>query len=294
VYDPFCLSARLLADRLGVPAVQTHATYAFTEAALRAPAFRRIVAWVAAAPPSPEFDAASRDLADRFRVEPPRMRDVFLHAAAFNVVFMPRAFHPGAEAFDDRWVFVGPSIGPRHHDEHGGPPEGLDGAPLLFVSLGTVFNDRAPFFRACLEAFRETEWRVLLAVGATVDLDALGTVPPNATVRRYVPQIEVLGRARVFVSHGGMNSTMESIVAGVPLVVVPQQPEQGVTADRVTELGLGTHLEPEQVTAASLAAAVARVTGDAGIAARVDAMRAAAVSAGGPVRAAGAILRRVR
>lgn len=87
---------------------------------------------------------------------------------------------------------------------------------------------------------------------------------------------------------------MESIVAEVPLVVVPQQPEQGVTAERVTELGLGTHLDPEQVTASSLAEVVSLVAADDEVRFRLAGMRQAAAEAGGPQRAAEEILAHVR
>lgn len=101
--------------------------------------------------------------------------------------------------------------------------------------------------------------------------------------------------ARLLADRPGVPAVQShATLVGVPLVVVPQQPEQGVTADRVTELGLGTHLEPDDVTAGSLAQAVSRVAGDAGVASRVVAMREQALSAGGPVRAADAILRHIR
>lgn len=291
VHDPFCFWAPLLATGLGVPAFRTYATYAPNRQTLREPAFRRFAYWVESAPPSEVFEEAARAFGARFGVAPPTPADIFLGAAELNIVFLPRLFHPGGEAYDDRWVFVGPSVGPR---SAGGQdlPAAQDG-PLLFVSLGTIFNDQAAFFLACLDAFAGTRWQVVLAVGDRVDLDAIGPVPANASVHRRVAQLDVLSRASVFITHGGMNSTMEGILAGVPLVVVPQQEEQAVTAERVSELGLGTHLMPDDATSEALAEAVARVCADEGIRERVAAMRRAAVEAGGPARAAEEILRRV-
>jgi MGT family glycosyltransferase len=292
LHDPFSVTARLLADRLGVPRMQMHCTYVFSESSMQHPAFRRISEWAQGARPSEEFEKARREVAEQFGVEPPGMRDIFMGAAPFNVVFLPRAFQPGGEAFDGRWAFVGPSIGPRGDGQDGllGELDGIGEGPLLFVSLGTVFNEQAGFYRTVLEAFAGTEWKVLLAVGGRIDVEAVGTPPPNAIVRRHVPQIDVLARARAFVTHGGMNSTMEAIVAEVPLVVVPQMPEQGVTADRVAELGLGVQLDPEKVTPSSLVEAVTKVASDGNVRSQLAAMRQASDDAGGPARAAGQIL----
>ena len=82
---------------------------------------------------------------------------------------------------------------------------------------------------------------------------------------------------------------MEAIYYGVPMVVVPQQPEQAMTAARVAELGLGVALEPGQVTAEALHDAVTTVSGDPSYRSRIAHMQQAARDAGGYLRAADAI-----
>ena len=88
-----------------------------------------------------------------------------------------------------------------------------------------------------------------------------------------------------------MNSVMEAIYYGVPMVVVPQQPEQAMTAARVAELGLGVALEPEQTTAGALREAVTTISDDAGYRNRLAHAQQAARDAGGYLRAADAIQR---
>jgi UDP:flavonoid glycosyltransferase YjiC (YdhE family) len=74
----------------------------------------------------------------------------------------------------------------------------------------------------------------------------------------------------------------------VPLVVVPQTPEQAANADRVAELGLGERVDDH----AELRAAVERVASSGTIRAALDRMRAAVGAGGGAARAAGVILSR--
>jgi MGT family glycosyltransferase len=88
-----------------------------------------------------------------------------------------------------------------------------------------------------------------------------------------------------------MNSTMEALAHAVPLVVVPQQSEQRVTAGRVAELGLGRHLDPDDVTPESLLEAVTALVAEPGVAERLAAMQKAALAGGGHERAAAEILR---
>jgi RimJ/RimL family protein N-acetyltransferase len=244
---------------------------------------------------SPEAEEAmsdlrdvSRTLHDRYGLVPLRLADPFIPAEALNVVTMPRPFQPDADTLDESYVFVGPSISPRS-DASGLPLDRLAENPRLYVSLGTVFNADPEFFDACFDAFADSVWQVVLSVGTKTDLSTLVRIPDNFLVRPHVPQLEVLEHTDVFVTHGGMNSVMEAIYYGVPMVVVPQQPEQAMTAARVAELGLGVALEPGQVTAGALRDAVTTVSGDDGYRSRIAYMQQAARDAGGYVRAADVI-----
>ena len=68
---------------------------------------------------------------------------------------------------------------------------------------------------------------MVVATGEWVEPEALGPVPDNVILRPWVPQLEMLARADVFGTHGGMNSTMEALASAVPLVVVPSSPSSG-------------------------------------------------------------------
>lgn len=81
-----------------------------------------------------------------------------------------------------------------------------------------------------------------MAIGDRVERADLGVVPAGFDVRPHFPQLEVLKHATVFVTHAGMNSTMEAVLNQVPTVAVPQMPEQRANARRLAELGLGSTL----------------------------------------------------
>jgi MGT family glycosyltransferase len=290
VYDAYCLGGRLVAQIAGLPAVATYATYAFNEQTLFSVASGRMPDPASGPPELPGFEEAMQELVARFDVPAIGLLDLLLHPQPLNIAFLPREFQPGGETFDDRWVFVGPSLAPRS-ETVALPLEHLEGGPVAYVSLGTIYNERPDFFRTVFRAFGGTDWRVVVATGERVDTGDLGPVPGNVVLRPWVPQLEMLSKADVFVSHGGMNSTMEALAHAVPLVIVPQQGEQRMTADRVAELGLGRRLDPDDVTAESLLEAATALVSRPGVAEQLAAMQAAVLAGGGHDRAAAEILR---
>lgn len=207
--------------------------------------------------------------------------------AGLNLAFYPREFQPHGDTFDERFAFVGPQLGGRGRRDHRAPSN--SDTPLLYVAFGSYFTDQTAFYRTCVEAFGSGAWQLAMSIGR-VDRAELGQLPPTVDVRPTFPQVEVLRRSHVFVSHAGMNSTMESLYFGVPLITVPQIPEQRANADRITDLGLGAQLDTTGLTADTLRATVEDVAADADIRTRVEAMSTAARAAGGTERAADELL----
>jgi MGT family glycosyltransferase len=206
-----------------------------------------------------------------------------------NIVYTSRQFQPCAETFDDRFIFIGPSIDLRS-TAPSIPREEPSPADLIYISLGTLFNADPTFYRTCFEAFCGQNVRVIMSIGTTVADADVGTPPPNITVLPWVPQLEVLQRAAVFVSHGGMNSVSESLHYGVPLVVVPQMGEQEMVARQVEACGAGLFLAKSEVTADRLRQSVNRVLGDEQFRTQAALIRDSFDAAGGAARGADAIL----
>jgi ABC-2 type transport system ATP-binding protein len=184
---------------------------------------------------------------------------------------------------------AGPSLQSRRYDHGTFPVAQLGTPPTLYISLSTTFNNQVAFYQQCFAAFADTAWQVVLSYGTRIERAALGAIPRDFLVAPQVPQLEILPRMDVFLSHGGMNSVMESLSFGVPLVVVPQILEQKVTARRVQELGLGLALDTATVAAEHLRAAVAQVAHDPTFRTGAQAMRQMIQEAGGYHRAVEAI-----
>ena len=160
-----------------------------------------------------------------------------------TIVYTSPEFQPCAETFSEKYLFVGPSIreeqaaGRRDRENQEGERK------QVYISLGTVNNDKCGFYQNCMAALRDMPIDVVISVGEMLELEKLGKIPGNMRVERYVNQIEVLQNTDVFLTHCGMNSVSEALYFRVPLVLFPQTAEQQSVAARVHELGAGVYLK---------------------------------------------------
>ncbi|GAA3245921.1 macrolide family glycosyltransferase [Dactylosporangium siamense] len=204
-----------------------------------------------------------------------------------RVVFIPREFQFRGETFDDTYRFVGPCLFERRFL---GTWERTDERrPLILVTLGTIYNQNPQFFRTCMDAVADLGGHVVIAVGDGVDLDALGTPPPNVELRRFVAQLHVLEHADLFITHAGMGSTMEALYHGVPMLAVPQMAEEQANADRIAEVGAGRVVATAGLTAPALRAEIERMLADTAIRRRARELRDATRAAGGADAAADSV-----
>lgn len=157
-----------------------------------------------------------------------------------TIVYTSKEFQPMVETFSDKYYFVGPSVADETVEK-----EVIEGK-RIYISLGTVNNKNLSFYKNCIEAFRDSNVDVIMSIGNNTDISELGIIPGNFQVKNKVEQVKVLQEVDGFISHCGMNSVNESLYYGVPLVLFPQQSEQGLVCKRVAELGAGFVLQNDK------------------------------------------------
>jgi UDP:flavonoid glycosyltransferase YjiC (YdhE family) len=209
--DPCEYASAVVAHGLGVPTVQVAISLAEAEAGSITIA-------------SPALEAHRIGLTEELRASP--------YITRFPVSLDPSSFAATL----------------RYHEPCDGAvtqvPEwwaGVDG-PLVYLTFGTVLGHMsiAPdVFRTAIDAVADEPIRVLLTVGHRLDPDALGTVPRNVHVERWVDQADVFAVADLVVCHGGSGTTYGALAAGLPLVLVPIFADQFENARRVAAAGAG-------------------------------------------------------
>jgi UDP:flavonoid glycosyltransferase YjiC (YdhE family) len=131
-----------------------------------------------------------------------------------------------------------------------------DGRPLVVVSFGTFLSARSDVLARVAGALRRLDVRVAMATGASQHAH-LGSLPDDWLVRPVIPQVALLQRASVLVSHGGNNSITEALSVGVPLVVLPFSTDQFDGAAAIEASAAGIALDPNRASRPLIAGSVA-------------------------------------
>jgi UDP:flavonoid glycosyltransferase YjiC (YdhE family) len=199
--------------------------------------------------------------------------EIAKNPVGLNISCTPEWFQPFREEFDDTWKLVGPTfdlpLKPEYHkmerpgeagtavwepepsEEDAELLDFIDGSgpPVVYISLGTVAPYVAKMMRMFMNTLKDEDLRLVLSTGKSFPFEKLGPIPPGVIAREYVPQKTMLHKASLFVTHGGMNSTMESLVCGVPLVAIPIASDQWINARQITNLSLGAMLDRRYINA---------------------------------------------
>jgi zeaxanthin glucosyltransferase len=142
------------------------------------------------------------------------------------------------------------------------PWEKLDGRPVIYASLGTLQNRNKALFQCFAEACDGLKEQLVITHGGGLDAPAAASLPGKPIVVPYAPQLEILKRARLTLTHAGLNTVLDSLRQGVPLVAVPITFEQPGIASRIRWSGVGVDLHYSKVTVSRLAKAVRLVLSD--------------------------------
>jgi zeaxanthin glucosyltransferase len=155
--------------------------------------------------------------------------------------------------------FVGPLHERTDRAETSFPWERLDGRPIVYASMGTLQNRLDWIFEVILKACAGQNVQLVLSLGGGADPSRFRGIGGDAVIVNYCPQIELLARAAVCVTHAGLNTALESLTQGVPMVAIPITNDQPGVAARIAWSGTGIVVPPKHLNASRLADALARV-----------------------------------
>ena len=160
------------------------------------------------------------------------------------------------------------------------------GRPLVYASMGTLQNGVLRTFRVIAEACAGLDLQLVISLGGGQDPALLGDLPGDPVVVGYAPQLELIRRSALTISHGGLNTALESLARGVPMVVLPVAYDQPGVGARVEWSGVGRSIPVGRLTVDRLRDAVRIVLGDPAYRERAGRLQSSIEAADGLNRAA--------
>ena len=177
-------------------------------------------------------------ICESYKIEEPSLEQVFVSKGDLNIVYTTGNFNGDTEVKGPEYLFVGPSID-RLQESNEFDFSVIGNRKLIYISLGSLNTDFVGFYKDCIAAFCDTEYYVCMSIGKKSDISQLGVIPQNFLVKSFLPQLEILKRADVFITHAGFNSVNEALYFGVPMLALPQVNDQHMVAKRLASMELG-------------------------------------------------------
>jgi zeaxanthin glucosyltransferase len=193
---------------------------------------------------------------------------------------MPACFH-----------YVGSLAADRQCPAEGFPWDRLDGRPLIYASLGTIADPMNRLvYPKIAAACQGLPAQLVVARGKWDDEDAgreaTHDLPGDPLIVDFAPQLAVLERTAVLITHAGLNTTLEAISRGVPMVALPRSADQPGNAARIAYSGAGLCASFHHGTPQELRSVIQRVLGEESFRRRAKELQQAMAAAGGARRAA--------
>ena len=198
----------------------------------------------------------------------------------------PRGFEPPGYRDDPSIHHCGAFISADRPVPGAFPWDRLDGRPVAYASLGTIAAARPEVFRAVAAACAAQSLQLVIGLGGHADALRSLELPGEPVIVGWAPQLELLERAAVCCTHAGLNTTLEALWHGVPLLAMPAGFDQPGVARRIELSGSGLVVPPERATAEELGVALGRLRDESAFRAAAERLRDEMRAAGGVAQAA--------
>ncbi len=173
------------------------------------------------------------------------------------------------------------------------PFERLNQKPLVYVSLGTLQDPSSNHFRIVARACANLGLQAVIAAGGNYG-DVLRGLDGSPVVVSFAPQLDLLARATLTITHAGLNTVMQSLLFGVPMIAIPLTHDQPATAARVAYSGTGEVIHSRGLSVERLTASISRVLENPCFRRRAERIRESIRCAGGVDKAAEIVERVLR
>ncbi|HEU5350837.1 MAG TPA: glycosyltransferase [Terracidiphilus sp.] len=179
-----------------------------------------------------------------------------------HITQLPRCLDFPRSALPSTFHYTGPFVDDAARLPVDFPWEQLDGRPLIYASLGTTLKSEADTFHLIAQACDGLGVQLVISLGGRRDPEMFRDLPGTPLIVRDAPQLELLKRAEVVITHAGPNTVFESLMQGKPMIAIPKTFDQPAIAARLAWVRAAIVLRPDRLSAEKIRVALSTVLGD--------------------------------
>ena len=127
---------------------------------------------------------------------------------------------------------------------------------LVYATLGTSRSSDLTIFTLIAQACKELCLQLVISLGGRYDPESLRGLPGDSIIVKDLPQLEILKWADIVISHGGLNTALETLMEGKPMLVIPRAFDQPAVAARLERCGTAVVLAATKLSAGRIRSAL--------------------------------------
>jgi len=187
----------------------------------------------------------------------------FIHESevANLYVYPKEADYTDVRPLDDTWHRMDSSV--RETDDNYPLPEKVrnrpEGSALIYLSLGSLGSADVALMKRLVDVLGTTPHRFVVSKGPQHNDFELAD---NMVGAEFLPQTTIINQVDLVITHGGNNTTTESLHFGKPMIVLPLFWDQYDNAQRIHELGFGIRLDTYSFSDKEMLSALDTLLGD--------------------------------
>lgn len=178
-----------------------------------------------------------------------------------HITQWPKCLDTERRELPERFFYTGPFVNTTGRSPVDFPWDKLNGQPLVYASLGTTRKAEPEIYGRIAAACAGLDLQLVITLGGRRNLETFANLPGDPIVVANAPQLDLLKRADLVITHAGPNTVLETLLSGLPMLALPLVLDQPAVAARLQALGVAEVLSA-RCSEDEIRAAVLRLTTD--------------------------------
>lgn len=247
-FDSMAFWGKVLADENNLPSVALHTIQPFDAKAFEKDGYRFLQPYTKAFCSEIEFKRIihiySKIAIGKYHLQSDfSFADILSAKGDYNLILVPDFLCKYKNGLNCNSMIYNPIIPESLSIMEKSDINGIVKEKIIYISTGSIINRKSFLIKCIDQCLNVLGFEIYVSAGDYAEeLKKNYKNQVRIHIYSFAPQITILKRASMFITHGGMNSICESIYYETPMIVIPFINDEYLNAKMVEECGLGLML----------------------------------------------------